>query len=223
MSKPPWVIVAQDFAGEDGSTLYSLYDDRGELVTGAYWPQPLERLAADHQRTTVARSFPPRKETRMRLDDPDLDERGPTHVTVPEGDHDDPLDLDGIFGEDHDDPLDLDGIFDGIGEPADHPEPPARTCKIDGCTAPAKVTRGPYAYLCPDHTEQKKAAQRKTTVPAAVVGDGDDPIIQAVKAVLEAENQLLGAKLVLEELQATLCQRIVALRAILDEKGADCV
>ena len=40
-------IVAVDGAGEDGSTLYVLYNRVGRMITAAAWPQPLELIAAN--------------------------------------------------------------------------------------------------------------------------------------------------------------------------------
>lgn len=42
---PHYTIQALDGADDDGGTLYVLYDEAENLVTGAAWPQPLERLA----------------------------------------------------------------------------------------------------------------------------------------------------------------------------------
>jgi hypothetical protein len=41
----PLTIVAQDGADDDGGTLYTLFDDDGEPILSAAWPQPLETHA----------------------------------------------------------------------------------------------------------------------------------------------------------------------------------
>jgi len=56
--RPIWTMYALDGAGDDGTTLYVLHDDKSILTGVAHVPQPLLTLAEQHN-AIVNNVYPP--------------------------------------------------------------------------------------------------------------------------------------------------------------------
>ena len=214
----PWVIVAQDGADEDGGTLYTLFDEHGNVQVSAAWPHPLEERALLAGRATVrgpswtgaTTEIPEGKRRRKRMEN----ERARS------------------MSDDR-----RSGQTDG-GAPVERLDETlvgaviVDKCKIEGCTNRWVQQLGPYGRLCVrprGRAEAGKQAERLQVVPqraaastqsSTAAGDtiDEDParvlfeaVLEAREAVRELEKQIDRARSDLADLLDELARVVAAL------------
>jgi len=171
-----YALEAQDGAGDDGSTLYTLYDERDEIVVSAHWPHPLRAIAAQRGFEIVDRLPVTGGE---QIDCERLKGR-PMEAATNGGS----TPLDEVLAA---------RVSESTApepEPQAIPAEPRRKCRAEGCDELAP-RRGPYAGYCPAHRAGSAFARRNEPKrPEKLQPLAFDEVLQLLVEARERANQL---------------------------------